>query len=154
MDCPKAEFSGFTQGDGLVKPPWFRQQDRDLVAGRAVQPFFVVVSSPSLQLFGRVRKRKDPVLVQAFGSEAAMERFEKRIVGRFPWPREVVHDAPLIGPEIHVALDKLADLIDPDRLGMAGRSEHPVERRDHIFAAVTVAHTEHFNVVRESVDDS
>jgi hypothetical protein len=52
LDHPKAESSGFAQGDGLVTPPRFRQHDQTLVAGRTALPFLVVVSASRLQLFG------------------------------------------------------------------------------------------------------
>jgi hypothetical protein len=116
-----------------------------------VRPFFVVVFTPSLQLFGSIRKRQEPVLVQALGAEAAIEGFDEGVIGGLAWPGEVEHDAALIGPEVHVAGYELAALIDTDRLGVAGRSAHPVERRDHIFAAVAVSHIEHWNVSREKV---
>lgn len=34
-------------------------------------------------LFAGIRKGQEPVLVQTFGAEAAIERFNERIVGRF-----------------------------------------------------------------------
>ena len=51
--------------------PRFGQRDRGFIADRAVWPFLVVVSPPSLQLFGRICKRQGPVRVQVFRSEPA-----------------------------------------------------------------------------------
>ena len=73
LDHQGLEFSGFTQGDGLVTPPRFRQHDRHLVSDRAVWPFLIVVSTPSLQLFSRICKGQEPVRVQAFRAEPAIE---------------------------------------------------------------------------------
>jgi hypothetical protein len=54
--------------------------------------------------------------IQALTAELAVERFDKRIVGWFAWAGEVERDIPLIGPKIEIARDKLAALVDADRL--------------------------------------
>jgi len=61
-------------------------------------PNLVVVSAPNLQLFGRIRKREEPVGVQAFGPEASVERLDEGVVCRFAGPREVEGDAVGVGP--------------------------------------------------------
>lgn len=43
------------------------------MADGPVRPILVVVSDPSLHLFGRIRKRQEPVRVQALAPEAAIE---------------------------------------------------------------------------------
>jgi len=45
--------------------------------------FFVVVSAPSLQLFGSIFKPHEPVSVQTLLAEFAVERFDLCIVGGF-----------------------------------------------------------------------
>ena len=65
---------------------------------RPVRPILVVVSAPSLQLFGRVRKGQEPVGVQAFGPEATVEGFDVGVVGRLSWPAEVERNPMHIGP--------------------------------------------------------
>ena len=68
------------------------------------------------------------MLVQTFRPEASIEGFDEGIVRWLAGPGEVKDHPALVGPEIHVARDELAALIDPDRLGIARRSAHPVER--------------------------
>jgi len=85
LDRPRAEFSGFDQGDRLVMPR-FRQRDPGLVADRAVWAFRVVVSTPSLQIFGRICERQEPVDVQTFSPEPAIEGFDEGVVRRLAWP--------------------------------------------------------------------
>ncbi len=58
------------------------QQNRRSVADRAMGPFFVVVSAPSLHFFLGVRKAEEPVSVEGFGPEAAVEGLDERVVGR------------------------------------------------------------------------
>ena len=60
--------------------------DRDVVSDRAVGPVLVVVPTPILQLFAGIRKAHEPVRVQAFGPELAVESFDEPVVGRFARP--------------------------------------------------------------------
>ena len=62
------------------------QGDRDVVSDRRVRTFLIVVSTPSLQLFSGIRKGQEPVGVQAFGPELAVERLDEAVVGRFARP--------------------------------------------------------------------
>ena len=54
------------------------ERDRDLVADRAVRTFLIVVSAPTLQLFGCVGKRKEPVGVQAFRPHPPHDRTPRK----------------------------------------------------------------------------
>ena len=62
-----------------------------------------VVSAPILQLGTGVVKGHEPVGVQAFGAETAIEGFDEGIVGRLARPGEVESDAVGVSPEIEVA---------------------------------------------------
>lgn len=48
------------------------------MADGPVRPILVVLSEPSLHLFGRVRKRQEPVGVQTLAAEAAIKRTPPR----------------------------------------------------------------------------
>ena len=65
------------------------QVDRDVVSDRALRPNLVVVLSPSFQLFVSVRKRHEPVGVQALHSEPAIESLDEAVVRRLSGAREV-----------------------------------------------------------------
>src|SRR3546814_1403848 len=65
-------------------------------------PLFIVVSTPSLQLFRRIGKVQEPMGVQAFRPQPAVERLDERVVGRLAGAREVEDDAALISPEIEI----------------------------------------------------
>lgn len=62
------------------------QQDRDLLADAAVGSFLVVVSAPILHLRASVVKAHEPMRIQAFAAELAVERLDERVVGRLPGP--------------------------------------------------------------------
>jgi len=56
---------------------------RGFVPDRTVRSYRVVFSTPSLQLFSRISRAHEPVLVQAFGPEPPVERLNIRIVRQF-----------------------------------------------------------------------
>ncbi len=47
-----------------------------------MRSFLIVVSTPILHLFAGIRKGQEPMLVQAFCTEAAIERFDESIISR------------------------------------------------------------------------
>ena len=80
---------------------------------------------PSLHLFGGVGKAHEPVAVQAFRPEPAIERFDEGVVRRFSRSREVERDTAPIGPEVHDARDELAALVDSCTKSIAQTSFRP-----------------------------
>src|SRR4051794_24222890 len=77
--------------------------------------FFVIVLAPILHLFLGVGKAQEPIGIEAFLPEAAVERLDESVVGRLPRSREVQRDAALIGPDVEIARHELGALIDADR---------------------------------------
>jgi len=57
----------------------------------------IVVSTPSLAFSNRVVEAHEPVLVQAFRSELAVEGLDERVVGRFARPAEAQRNPTLMG---------------------------------------------------------
>lgn len=90
---------------------------------------FIVVSTPILHFRAGVVKAHEPVSVQAFGSELAIERLKEGVVSGLSRAGEVEHHVLLIRPEIKVAGDKLRALVDPDRLRI---SYFPAEPHLHL----------------------
>ena len=68
------------------------QQNRWYLADSAMGSVFVVVPAPIVQLLPGVFKAHEPVGVQAFRPQFAIERFDEGIVGRFSRPAEVQRD--------------------------------------------------------------
>ena len=67
-----------------------------------MEPDLVVVVAPSLQLFGRICKRQEPVSVQTLGPEAAVEGFDEGVVRGLAGAGEVQGDALGEGPQVQV----------------------------------------------------
>ena len=106
------------------------------MADRPMGSILVVVPAPSLHLFAGVRKRQEPVRVHALGSDPAVERLCKSVVGWLAGPGEVERHAPRGSPQIEVARDGLAALVDPNDLRIADRRADPFERLDDVLTPV------------------
>ena len=65
------------------------QCNRGLLPDRAMRALFIVVPAPSLHLLPSIFKAHEPVLIEAFNSEASVKGLDERVVGRFAWSREV-----------------------------------------------------------------
>jgi len=112
---------------------------RRLIADRAVRSDFVVVSTPFLHFLPGVVKAHEPVGVQTFGSELAIEAFDESVVGRLTGPGEVKRHALRVGPQVEITRDKLGALIHTDRARIAVLPAYPFERRNNVFAAIAEA---------------
>ena len=64
----------------------------------------------------RIGQRQKPVHVQALVAEAAVKRFNVRIIGQFSGPGEVQRDVLVVGPAVERFADKLASIIDLNTL--------------------------------------
>jgi hypothetical protein len=116
-------------------------------------PNLVVASAPSLQLFGRIRKRKEPVGVQALGSEAAVEGPDEGVVCRLSRPTEVQGNAVGVGPQVQVPGDELGALVDPDGLRIAQSGLGSVQRLDDILRPAGKTGIDHRREAAEGVHD-
>lgn len=81
----RLESSGLFQEGGLVAPPEFTNEIGTLLPIALIRSFPIVVSTPILHLFAGIRKGYEPVLVRALRREAAVERFNERVIGRLAW---------------------------------------------------------------------
>src|SRR5262249_17405028 len=79
------------------------QLDRGFVADRAVWSLLVVVPTPSLAFSPRIVEAHEPMRVQAFRSEFAIERLDEGIVSGLAWSGEVERDTTLVSPQIEIA---------------------------------------------------
>lgn len=66
------------------------------IADRGVRPEMSVIDPPVLDLLPWVVERQEPVRVEALIPEAAIERFDERVVGRFAWPG-IIHGHAIVG---------------------------------------------------------
>ena len=61
-------------------------------------PDLVIVSTPFLHFLPRVVKAHEPVGVQTFGFELAVEALDEAVMGWLAWSREVQSNVIRIGP--------------------------------------------------------
>ena len=109
---------------------------------RAVRPDFVVVSTPILHFLPCGVKAREPMGVQAFAFEFAVERPNETVVGRHARPREIQHDALLVRPDVEIAGDKLRSLIDAERLGKPTVLQMRFGGRHNILASIAKSHVD------------
>jgi hypothetical protein len=62
------------------------QRYRSFIADRAVWSDFIIVLEPIFHFSTCVVKAHEPVGVQTFGSELAIEAFNEGVVSWFAWP--------------------------------------------------------------------
>jgi hypothetical protein len=73
--------------------------------------------------------------VQAFRAQLTIERLDEAVIRGLTWPREVQGKRIGISPEIKVARNELAAVVDPYRLGIADLTADAFQRLDNILAA-------------------
>jgi len=78
------------------------------------------------------------------------ERLDERIVRGLTRAGEVQGHTALVSPQIHVPRDKLAAIVDPDRLGIADLPARLSKGRDHVLTALAEPRIDH-GTVRISV---
>lgn len=98
--------------------------NRGVLRDPAVGSFLVVESTPILRFRTRVIKAHEAVRFQTFTTELAVERIDERIVGRLAGSQEAKGDTIRVGPEIEIACDELAALVDPNALRIAHLFTH------------------------------
>ena len=127
------------------------QGSRRNVADRSVWPILIIVSAPILHLFSRVGKRQEPVRVQAFRPEPAIEGFNERVIRGFAGPREVQCHAMGVCPQVQIPANEFRALVNPDRLRIADGAAHAFQRLHHILAPVMEPRIRRRAEPRESV---
>lgn len=117
-----------------------------------MRSLLVIVLSPILQLFDRIRKAQEPVRIQALGPEPAVEGLDECVVRRFSRPGEVKRDASSIGPQIEIPGDELGALIDPDRIRIANLLTDDLQGSHHILTPVAETWVKRRHIARIRVD--
>src|SRR3954447_16532706 len=116
-------------------------------------PDLVVVSTPILDFLPSVVKAQEPMCVQAFVSELAVEGFDEAVVRGLARPREVEHHTLLVSPDVEIAGDELRSLVDADILGIADVFADALQSQYDILAAITEARIDGGSEATEGVDD-
>lgn len=113
----------------------------------------IVIVSPAFDLAASVLKRQEPVRIEAFVAEAAVERLDERIVGRFSGAREVHHDTVLVSPSIQQNGCELAAIVGLKACRCATLPAQLLNHRNDVVAAQLLVHANRQALTREVVDD-
>ena len=92
------------------------QRCRRFIANGAVWSDLVVVFEPIFYFSMCVVKAHEPVRVQAFTADFAVKGFDECVVGWLARTAEVQRNAVGVSPQIKVARDELAALVNADCL--------------------------------------
>lgn len=88
-------------------------------------PDFVKSLPPLLHFLPGVVKGQEPMRVQAFVTELAVEGFDEAVVGRLARPREIQHNALLVSPDIEIAGDKFRSLVNAQTRSRVSTTSSP-----------------------------
>ena len=99
--------------------------DRDVVSDRAVRTVSLVMSTAILQLFTRICKTLEPMPVQAFRPELAVERLDRAFVRGLSRPEEAQGYLVGIGPKVEIPKNIITAFIAPYRLGVSRLRANP-----------------------------
>ena len=71
----------------------------------------IVVDPPGFDSLLRFRQRPEPLRVEAFVTESAVEAFDEAVLHGLPWWNEVELDASLVGPGVEVVGRELGAVV-------------------------------------------
>jgi hypothetical protein len=81
----------------------------------------IVVPPKCVNLLLGVLQGVEPVDVQAFFTEASVERLDRRIVRRFASSTEIQNDAVRVRPEVHRRADELGAIVPSGKEVITGQ---------------------------------
>ena len=87
-----------------------------------------------------------------FGTELAVEGLDERVIRRLARPREVDGKVIRICPEIKIAGNELAALLDANGVRAADLSADPLQSLDRVLRAVAESWIYEGRVLREDID--
>jgi hypothetical protein len=88
-----------------------------LISERAVGSNLIVIDSPILDLPPSIIEVREPVLVETFFPDTAVEALQKRILSRLPGLDEMKLDVILVRPDIQRTTGKFRAIIADQNLG-------------------------------------
>lgn len=101
------------------------------LAERAVRAYFVVIASPSRDCRLHVLQRGEPVFVEAFVAELAVEALDAGVLGGLAWLDQQQLHAVGDGPLVEGSSGELRPLIGPDHGRIAAEAAHHFQDVGH-----------------------
>ncbi len=103
--------------DLLERSPRRAERGRGLLAACAVGPLGIVVHPPGLDDRPRLLQRREPVYIQAFVAEAAVEGLDEGVVRRLTRPGELQPHVVAVRPGVQRLGNELRAIVDRERRG-------------------------------------
>lgn len=94
----------------------------------------------------------EPILVQALGSEFAVEGLDERVIGGFAGPAEVELDLVEVRPLIHGLGGELTTVVDLDRFRLAPALKQPIQDGHHVIAFDALADVQSQALMTAEID--
>lgn len=91
-----------------------------------------MVPAPALRRLAGIHRRQEPAGGQAHGPERAVVGLDEPVVGGLAGAGEVQGHVVRAGPQVEVARDELAPVVDRDRPWTAEVPADPLQRPDHV----------------------
>src|SRR5829696_9906916 len=105
-----------------------------LLSERPMGPLPVVFDPPRLDGLARLFQRREPVLVETFVSESAVERLDEGVVGWLAGATEDELHAALVAPGIQRFGNELGAIVHAEALRATARGRDPLQERHHMRA--------------------
>ena len=99
----------------------------------------VVFDPPGLDQPPRLGQRLEPVDVQAFVAQRAVERLDKRVVRRLAWSREVDPGSVVVRPQINEMTSELRAIVGKQIFGRPAAGERGGSERPRRVRRAAVA---------------
>ena len=126
---------------------------RRLVIERAMRSPLVVVPPPAGDDGPRRRQIFEPVVVQAFVSEPAVEALDVGVLRRLPGRDQLQLDTMSVGPLVEGSPGELRPLIGPNRARTTSEDDGLIEHTGHVLARDAVVDDDVDGLLGEVVDD-
>jgi hypothetical protein len=138
----RSEDSGFLQPawDGASPIPGGEFCWRH-VAQCCVRPALIVLPSPSLDLPLSVFQAQEPIRVQAFFPQPAVERFHVRVVGRLSWSAEIQRYSVSVSPSVQSFRNEFRAVVHANRFRHASLGHDPFQYRRNLLPLDALAHS-------------
>src|SRR5690349_11599924 len=113
----------------------------------------IVIPPKRIDLLLRIVDRREPMHVQTFLAESAIERFDGCIVRRLASTTKVKDHTIGVRPQVHRCADELGAVVAVDSLRQSAFEAQPLERGDDIATAESLADVYRQTFPREEIED-
>lgn len=126
---------------------------RGQAAQDLLRSLLVVFPSPGLDLGAGVQQRREPVLVEAFVAQAAVEALDVGVLVRLAWLDQAQLNTALVRPRHHRLAAELLAVVSADHLWQTPCQRQPIQHPRYAVAGDGPLHLDRHRLVCGIVDD-